>query len=218
MVADFLAVAPASRTLARSTALVMAALVSSPPTSRAQQPETKGEVRPQLQSRSEAQKSTPSETYGKLLQVPTSDLVPGAISVHPNVKNPVGSDPAAAQRGMRYFSAFNCVGCHMSNGGGGMGPALSRRPFTYGDAPANIYLSIVQGRSNGMPAWGSILPEEVVWDLVAYIGNLSDEPKTREWGTTISRSAQTIEQVPAEFQATAKPWGYTNSTNRGQKP
>src|SRR5208282_6282304 len=59
----------------------------------------------------------------ELLRVPVSGLVPGAISVRPNIKNPE-ADPAAAQRGMKAFIAFNCVGCHMGNGGGGMGPAL----------------------------------------------------------------------------------------------
>ena len=45
---------------------------------------------------------------------------------------------------------------HGKRAGGGMGPALSQRAFTYGSEPANIYLTIIQGRPNGMPAWGSV--------------------------------------------------------------
>ena len=91
-----------------------------------------------------------------LLQTPVSDQFPGGIATRPQPQNPVGNDPAAVQRGMSYFTAFNCLGCHTNNGGGGMGRALSNRYFQYGSAPANIYLSIVQGRPNGMPAWGGI--------------------------------------------------------------
>lgn len=56
------------------------------------------------------------------------------------------------------------VGCHAANGGGGMGPALSEGRFIYGSNPANLFLSIYQGRPNGMPAWGEILPESTIWE------------------------------------------------------
>ena len=39
-------------------------------------------------------------------------------------------------------------------GGGGIGPPLMDDRWIYGSAPENIYASIVQGRPNGMPAWG----------------------------------------------------------------
>jgi cytochrome c oxidase cbb3-type subunit III len=106
----------------------------------------------------------------------------------------------------------------MGNGGGGMGPPLSRCGFLYGTTPDNIYLTIVQGRPNGMPAWGSLLPNEVIWDLVAYIQNLSSEPTSEAWGTTVSAKAPAIEQVPAELEATATPWAYTEPFKSGQKP
>jgi cytochrome c oxidase cbb3-type subunit III len=152
-----------------------------------------------------------------LINTPVSNQFPGGISTRPKLKNPVGNDPAAAQRGMAYFNAFNCVGCHAANAGGGMGPALSNRFFQYGGAPANIYLSIVQGRPNGMPAWGAVLPDNVVWDLVAYIEQISKAPKSG-WGTTISPKSPSIEQVPAEYQNTPNPWAYTEPFSYGQKP
>ena len=68
----------------------------------------------------------------ELLRVPVSGLVPGCHR-HPAQTSDSGKgDPPAAQRGMKAFKAFNCVGCHMGNGGGGMGPALSQRDFIYG--------------------------------------------------------------------------------------
>ena len=38
--------------------------------------------------------------------------------------------------------------------------------FIYGGNPESLYLTIVQGRPNGMPAWGSVLPSETIWVLV----------------------------------------------------
>lgn len=154
---------------------------------------------------------------GTLLKAPVSNLFPGGVSTRPNLKNPVGNDPAAPQRGMAYFMAFNCIGCHADNGGGGMGRALSNRFFQYGGEPANIYLTIVQGRPDGMPAWGGILPDSVIWDLVAYIEQISKAPEP-QWGTTISPDAPTVEQVPAEFALTPNPWAYTEPFSKGQKP
>jgi cytochrome c oxidase cbb3-type subunit 3 len=153
------------------------------------------------------------------MQVPVTTLFPGAVPERPSITNPNQGDPQAAQRGMTYFISMNCVGCHADNGGGGMGPALSNRVFIYGSAPENIYLSIYQGRPNGMPAWGSVLPDSVIWDLVTYIGQLSNEPNT-EWGRTFSREplSPAIEQVPSERAQTDKPWQNTEPFKSGQKP
>ncbi|MCB8837147.1 cytochrome c [Aurantimonas sp. VKM B-3413] len=152
-----------------------------------------------------------------LLHVPVTTLYPGNQKPNPPVENP-RSDEEAAQRGMMYFNQMNCVGCHAPNGAGGMGPALSNHTFIYGGEPANIYLSILQGRPAGMPAWGGMLPDQVIWDLVAYIKSISNAPKGETWGKTVSAGGFTIEQVPAEFQSTTNPWKYTNPFSYGQAP
>lgn len=159
----------------------------------------------------------PYSGTGALLKTPVSGLYPGGVSTRPHIKNPVRNDPAAVENGMRYFISFNCAGCHAPNGGGGIGRSLSNRYFKYGSSPANIYLSIVQGRPDGMPAWGALLPDNVVWDLVAYIEQISKAPRT-EWGTTISLSTLTTQQVPAEFLMTTNPWAHTEPFTFGQKP
>jgi len=152
-----------------------------------------------------------------LLDVPATALIPGDVKVKPGVENPAAEDTGSAERGMKYFANFNCSGCHAANGGGGMGPALSNRKFIYGDKPEQIYLSIAQGRPAGMPAWGTVLPGPVIWDLVSYIRSISDAPST-QWGTTTSLEAFTIEQVPAEFKQTPDPWKYTEPFSFGQQP
>jgi cytochrome c oxidase cbb3-type subunit 3 len=148
----------------------------------------------------------------KLLRVPVSGIYPGgsAQGLAPDMQNPLAHDPDAVARGMKDFDSFNCSGCHMANGGGGMGPALSNDIWIYRSSPANIYLTIVQGRSAGMPAFGAMLPDRTVWELVAYIQSLSNNPSPT-FGTTtaLNPSPQPIEQVPAGKIQSPTPWQYT---------
>jgi len=153
----------------------------------------------------------------KLLGVPVSNLAPGNVPIRPDLQNPVEGNSEALQRGMTYFVAFNCVGCHAPNGGGGMGPSLSNKTFIYGDSPGNIYLSIYQGRPNGMPSWGAMLPDSVIWDLVSYVQSISKAPY-EGWGRTISADTMKTEQVPSEYIESTAPWGQTQSFSFGQKP
>lgn len=86
--------------------------------------------------------------------------------------NPAEQNAYAVAQGKRLFSWYNCVGCH-AHGGGGSGPALMDDKWLYGPEPGNVYQSIVQGRPNGMPAFGSLIPESQVWQLVAYVRSMS---------------------------------------------
>jgi cytochrome c oxidase cbb3-type subunit 3 len=183
------------------------------------QPQSQEAEQPTVALRPDFGETVGNGRPGVFMQVPISHLSPGAISSRPSIKNPAQGDPQAAERGMRYFIQFNCVGCHAPNGGGGMGPALSNNIFIYGSQPENIYLSIYQGRPNGMPAWGAVLPDAVIWDLVTYIGKISNEP-TPEWGRTFALfpPSPEIEQVPSEEATTSDPWSLTESFKSGQKP
>jgi cytochrome c oxidase cbb3-type subunit 3 len=147
----------------------------------------------------------------KLLRVPVSGIYPGGNTngLEPDMQNPLANDPDAAARGMQDFANFNCSGCHMANGGGGMGPALSNDTWIYRSSPANIYLSIAQGRSAGMPAFGAMLPDRTIWELVAYIQNLSNKHATT-FGTT-TPEPQPQEQVPAGQIQSPTPWKYTEA-------
>ena len=133
--------------------------------------------------------ATPSAP--NMLTVPLVNITPGGVSV-PEIQSPVANDSNAAQRGMKYFISFNCVGCHMANGGGGMGPALSNSFFKFGDKPAQMFNVISHGAPLGMPAWGSVLPDNVIWDIIAYIQSISQAPD-KQWGTTVNAA----ENMPA---------------------
>ena len=98
--------------------------------------------------------------------------VPGGIEPVHTRTNPYAGDPVALQDGRRLFNWYNCSGCHGGHAGGGMGPSLRDRVWLYGDRDDQIFDSIAQGRSNGMPAWGSKIPEDQIWQLVGYIKSM----------------------------------------------
>ena len=81
----------------------------------------------------------------------------------------------AVSQGKRLFRWYNCSGCHGGGGGGGMGATLSDAGWRYGHEPAAIYATIVEGRPNGMPAFGGRIPDDQVWQLVAYVRSMSGQ-------------------------------------------
>jgi len=98
--------------------------------------------------------------------------IPGNPQQVSYMTNPLAADPVALQDGRRLFIWYNCSGCHGGHAGGGMGPSLRDEVWIYGSRDDQIYDSIAQGRANGMPAWGSKIPKEQIWELVAYIRSM----------------------------------------------
>jgi cytochrome c oxidase cbb3-type subunit 3 len=74
--------------------------------------------------------------------------------------------------GKRLYTWFNCNGCHAS-GGGDSGPALMDDQWIYGGEIDQVFLTIYQGRPNGMPAFGGKIPEQQIWQLAAYVRSMS---------------------------------------------
>lgn len=98
--------------------------------------------------------------------------IPGGIENIQHSRNPYSTDPAALQDGRRLFDWYNCSGCHGGHAGGGMGPSLRDPVWLYGNRDDQIYDTIARGRANGMPAWGTKIPQEQIWELVAYIKSM----------------------------------------------
>lgn len=98
--------------------------------------------------------------------------IPGPPASVAFTTDPVLNDPVALADGRRLFNWYNCSGCHGGHGGGGMGPSLRDREWLYGGAPGQVFESIAQGRSKGMPAWGTKIPAGQIWELVAYIKSM----------------------------------------------
>jgi cytochrome c oxidase cbb3-type subunit 3 len=104
-------------------------------------------------------------------RVPGSDLIPGGATREITLQNPYWRDPDAIRDGQRLYGWYNCSGCH-AGGGGGMGPPLMDDKWIYGSRPVNLFDVIVEGRPGGMPAFGSKMPDDQIWKIIAYIESM----------------------------------------------
>lgn len=103
------------------------------------------------------------------------ELVPGTPRRRPPMANPFEGNAHALAEGRRLYGWFNCSGCHF-NGGGGIGPPLMDDQWIYGSEPLQVFSSIVEGRPNGMPAFGERLNDRQVWQIVAFVRSLGQLP------------------------------------------
>lgn len=124
--------------------------------------------RSQVQSASAESVSASNPGYFPIGPVPGY----GAPSATKQEKDPSINNPVALAAGRRLFLWYNCYGCHGGRGGGGMGPSLRDRTWIYGSTDADIFNSIAQGRGKGMPAWGLKIPQDQIWQIVAYIKSM----------------------------------------------
>jgi cytochrome c oxidase cbb3-type subunit 3 len=116
------------------------------------------------------------------------------------LRGPFEGNAYGISQGKELYRYFNCVGCH-SQGGGGMGPALMDNVWRYGSAPEDIKASIVDGRPNGMPAFGDRITDDQIWQLVAYVRSLSglvraDTASGRDDHMRVKESEQEREDAP----------------------
>jgi len=74
--------------------------------------------------------------------------------------------------GKRLFDWYNCSGCH-AYGSGDKGPALKDGIWIYGSDPKAVFTSIVEGRPNGMPAFGGRIAEYEIWQIAAYVRSMA---------------------------------------------
>jgi cytochrome c oxidase cbb3-type subunit 3 len=128
---------------------------------------------------------------------------PKDAAAQPSARNKYEENAYALSQGKSLFRKYNCSGCH-SQGGGGMGPALMDDKWTYGSAPANIFATIVQGRPNGMPAFGGHITDEQVWQLVAYVRSMSGQVR-EDAAPSRSDELQTAPPEGRRKQETPKP-------------
>jgi cytochrome c oxidase cbb3-type subunit 3 len=113
---------------------------------------------------------------GGVQNVPVTGLFPNGIKEPPldqTGKQYEGNAQAIAI-GSKLFDWYNCSGCHF-HGAGGIGPAFDDSVWLYGGRIDQIYDSIYQGRPNGMPMWGKVLPSSAIWQIAAYVKSLETE-------------------------------------------
>jgi cytochrome c oxidase cbb3-type subunit 3 len=133
--------------------------------------------------------------------VRSTPFVAGGAQSPLSNENPYQGNAYGISEGKRLYSAMNCVGCH-AHGGGAIGPALMDGKWIYGGEPAQIYATIVQGRPDGMPSYGGKLPDQQVWQIVAYVQSLSarvprDSATSRDDDMSVMKPELRLERRPA---------------------
>lgn len=97
--------------------------------------------------------------------------------------NPFRDDAGAAQQGELLFATMNCDGCHGEGALGFVGPSLVDGRWRYGGEDGALYHSIYYGRPQGMPAYGGMLPDATIWQLISYVRSqpIPDGVPTLAW-------------------------------------
>ena len=81
----------------------------------------------------------------------------------------VAKDPQALKMGSRLF-ASNCSVCHGSDAKGSYGfPNLTDNDWRWGGEPETIKASIMNGRHGVMPGWSTVIGEQGVADVAAFV-------------------------------------------------
>lgn len=87
----------------------------------------------------------------------------------------VATDPKAHEIGQRLFATY-CTVCHGSDARGARGfPNLTDDDWLYGGELETIKATIMGGRIGGMPAWEAIIGREAVFNVGAYVRQLSGQ-------------------------------------------
>ncbi len=123
-----------------------------------------------------------------------------SISRHaPRETNPVALSEDSLKAGVDTYKAM-CARCHTTPGGN---PSVYGQSF-YPPAPqlpagtsqytdAQLFWLIKHGiRNTGMPAWGDMLSDEEIWQLVSLLRNSQDLPPSveAEWTAPKTKSAK----------------------------
>ena len=122
----------------------------------------------------ESKNQTPTETADRTSTHQPALAQQGKVRAALRNDSPYDDNAYAVNNGKRLYRWYNCNGCH-SMGGGGIGPALMDSQWKYGGDPASIFQSIMQGRPEGMPSFGGHIPEDQVWQIVAYVRSMSGQ-------------------------------------------
>ena len=100
--------------------------------------------------------------------------VPAGHAVAAETTNPLADKPDAVTAGAALFARMNCDGCHGIGAPGWVGPSLIDGRWRFGGDDAAVFRSIREGRPHGMPAYGAVLAESGIWEIVSYLRSLPE--------------------------------------------
>lgn len=85
------------------------------------------------------------------------------------LRNPSAGRAGAVAIGEKLFAAMNCDGCHGGGATGFAAPSLVDGRWRYGGSDGALFHSVFYGRPRGMPAYGAVMGEESIWQVVTYL-------------------------------------------------
>ncbi|MBC7897573.1 MAG: c-type cytochrome [Cytophagaceae bacterium] len=83
--------------------------------------------------------------------------------------NPSSGSAEAKAMGEKLFAAMNCEGCHGTGATGFAAPSLVDGRWRYGGADAALFHSVFYGRPRGMPAYGGLMDQDAIWQVITYL-------------------------------------------------
>ncbi len=102
---------------------------------------------------------------------PESGAVAVAVLDNESIKKMMAKS-GSIEAGRTNF-ATKCISCHGAKGEGGIGPNLTDEYWIHGSKPIDLYTTIKNGvNDKGMPPWGSLLKDEEMVQLVAFVKSL----------------------------------------------
>ena len=113
---------------------------------------------------------------------PTQDAAPAASS-GPKKLNPFTGNADAIAQGKTLYFQVGCQGCHGGGGGGGMATSLIDDSWKFGSDDETLY-RLIKGQipQQTMPVVYSTLPDEQVWQILAFIRSVyKGDPSKINW-------------------------------------
>jgi len=100
-----------------------------------------------------------------------------------NKKNPFTDNADAVEVGKKLYIQVGCQGCHGGGGGGGMATSLIDDAWKFGSDDETLF-KLIKGQipEQTMPTVYSSLPDEQVWQILAFIRTLYiGDPTKKNW-------------------------------------
>lgn len=104
----------------------------------------------------------------------------------------------------------NCVACHKSDGGGGIGPNLTDENWILGGGIKNVFKTISEGGRDGkgMIAWKQSLKPSQMAQVASYVlefqGTTPAEPKAAEGEIWVDETAASSEESTDATEGTTE--------------
>jgi mxaJ protein len=110
---------------------------------------------------------------------PQSDAAPPAFKK----LNPLGDNADGIAAGKKLYIQVGCQGCHGGGGGGGMAASLIDDSWKFGSDDDTLF-KLIKGQipEQTMPTVYNTLPDEQVWQILAFIRTLYiGDPAKKNW-------------------------------------